>query len=516
MLDPGKLLNQRYAIREVLSSGLLSNVYRADDTVIQRPVVLKEVLGSNQRAMAARVQRETALYSRLNHPNIVQLLDVISVEGSLFLVFPWIEGPTLAQELLRGPLPIEAALKYARDIAGALAVVHAHQIVHRDLKPGNILLSDGRAVLVDFGIAKEVTEDEGLALTRSGQTLGTPLYMAPEALQNDPVGAPADIYALGTLLFESLAGRPPFSGRNFAELVANRLKANPPPLIEFRADVPAAVSVLVQQMMSATPANRPSAAQTFEALNGITALPVAGARENVPPPVAAGLAQTLQPEPEVEHKHRDSAAMPAPPPPVPAMPAPPGPWPTLSVPVARQPAPPPPPAQSMDPELSRTVAVRDSAVALTVEERTNVELRGFFNDEVARQDELKRSRDFYRTQLSADYENLMFQAKISFALWVLFSLVGFVVFVFGIALLYMGKWQEGGATLVSESIVIFIQKLFKDREDEFRERAAKKNRHVELGNLWNLAAQSLDGLDAATRREKLGRLTDAIIEQVGH
>jgi hypothetical protein len=339
--------------------------------------------------------------------------------------------------------------------------------------------------------------------------------MAPEALQNDPVGAPADIYALGTLLFESLAGRPPFSGRNFAELVANRLKTNPPPLIEFRPDLPAAVSVLVQQMMSATPANRPSAAQVFEALGRITALPAGGAREEVQPLVEPGLTQTLQPKAGVERKRRDGAAEPAPPPPIPALPAAPGPSQTFSVPTTRRPTPPPPPAQTVDPELSRTVAVRDSAVALTVEERTNVELRGFFNDEVARQDELKRSRDFYRTQLSADYGNLMFQAKISFALWVLFSLVGFVVFVFGIALLYLGKWQEGGATLVSESIVIFIQKLFKDREDEFRERAAKKNRHVELGNLWNLAAQSLDGLDVATRREKLGRLTDAIIEQVG-
>jgi hypothetical protein len=159
--------------------------------------------------------------------------------------------------------------------------------------------------------------------------------------------------------------------------------------------------------------------------------------------------------------------------------------------------------------------VSTRGIADNVAERSHIPSRGFFHDELARQVELQRSRDFYRTQLSEDYGNLMFQAKVSFGLWVLFSFVGFVVFVIGISLLYLGKWQEGGATLVSETIVVFIQKLFKDREDEFRERAAKKNRHVELGNLWNLAAQSLDGLDEATRREKLSRLTDAIINHLG-
>lgn len=532
MLEPGKKLNQRYAIRRVLARGLLSNVYEAEDTAIQRRVVLKEVVSENERARTARIEREVALYSRLQHPNVLPLLDVVVAEGNVFLVFPFIEGPTLDEVVQRGPLEMSLALAYSRDIASALAFVHGQKIIHRDLKPANILIDEGRPVLADFGIAKESDSEQRLALTRSGQTLGTPLYMAPEAMQNESIAAPADVYSLGVVMFELFAGRPPFAGRNFAELVANRMKTTPPPLVQVRADVPAAVSVLVQQMLSTTPATRPTAAQVFDALNNILATttvgsapPFAGPGLTVPapaPPVAARpLAATLQipsrtPE-SYEERHDRPAPLPSappfqpPPPPMPVAPAWPGPPPS---------APARPWARTLSQtvehdDLSRTVAVSDHEIGTRVEERTDIQLRGFFNDELSRQRELQQSREFYRTQLSEDYGNLMFQAKISFALWVLFSLVGFVVFVVGIVLLYLGKWQEGGATLVSESIVVFIQKLFKDREDEFRERAAKKNRHVELGNLWNLAAQSLDGLDAVSRREKLGKLTDAIIDQVG-
>lgn len=506
MLQSGDKVNQRYAINRVMSSGLLSNVYEGQDTAIQRRVVLKELVGGKSRPSTARIQREVELYARLRHPNILELLDVIITEGTVYLIFPFIEGATLADAIRRGKVSTAQALFLASGIAEAIAYIHEQNVIHRDIKPANILLDRGRAILADFGIAKDIADEAGLALTRDGETLGTPLYMAPEALRNESIGRPADVYALGVVLFEMFAGVLPFTGRNFAELVANRLKSGPPALTQFRAGISPAVTELVQRMLSNDSAMRPTAAQVCEVLAAVSASPFADAPDlpsmkTARAPVGglgSSLAATMEGDVRI--------------PPIVASPEPP------SIKDVFSPAAPSIPdslSRTIGVGLEKTVVVRGRSLAETLHDLPTEESRGFFQDELARQDELNRSRAFYRTQLSEDYDNLMFQARMSFWLWVLFSFVGFVVFIVGIVLLYAGRWQEGSATMVSETIVVFIQKLFKDREDEFRERAAKKNRHVELGNLWNLAAQSLDGLDAVTRREKLSKLTDALIHQVG-
>ena len=502
---------KRYSITRLINTGLLSTVYEAEDTAIRRRVVLKQLTGGKDRVNPARVEREVALYARLRHPHVLELLDVLVEEGAVYLVLPYVEGPSLAQLIAAGPLPVPRALQIGGDVASALAFIHQQGIVHRDLKPANVMVERERALLADFGIAKDPAQDSRLALTQSGQTLGTPLYMAPEAIQNAPIGPPADVYALGVVLFEALTGALPFTGRNFAELVANRLRSKPPSLARLRPDAPPELVELVDAALATDPADRPSAdaaARILRRLSAapegtVTASPVVAPAAPAPP---SGLTETRE-QTLLSH-----------PPPAPPSPAP-APAPAFAPPPPPSAVPPPPApslAATVHDELARTVIVRDHHLRQTLQENTDVGRGGFFSDELARQDELKRSREFYRTQLSGDYEHLMFQAKVSFWLWVLFSLVGFAVMVVGIVLLYYGRWQEGAATLVSESIVLFIQKLFKDREDEFRERAAKKNRHVELGNLWNLAAQSLDGLDPATRREKLGKLTDALIQQVGN
>ena len=507
MLKPGDKVNERYAISRTISTGLLSNVYDAQDTAIQRRVVLKELIGEKNRPSTARIQREVELYSRLRHPHILELLDVLVTAGTVYLIFPFIEGGTLADLIARGPIPTERALGIARDVTQAVAFIHAKGIIHRDLKPANILIDEGRALLADFGIAKESENEGSLVLTRQGEALGTPIYMAPEALGNESVDRPADVYSLGVVLFEMLSGRPPFSGRTLPELIANRLKSGPPHLAQVRPGIHPALAGLVEKMLQPDPHARPTAQKVSDDLAAISAHTVAvlphDSLEEVPttpqaplpPAMAATLGGEVPPPPPV------TRYAPAPPTTGAQIFEAPSLWATLS--------------RTIHPGLASTVVVRDGSVSDTLQDQPTEKAHGFFHDEFARQEELAKSREFYRTQLSDDYGNLMFQAKVSFALWVLFSVVGFVVFIIGITLLYAGRWQEGAATMVSESIVVFIQKLFKDREDEFRERAAKKNRHVELGNLWNLAAQSLDGLDTLTRREKLGKLTDALIAQVG-
>ncbi|MFQ5679590.1 MAG: protein kinase [Gemmatimonadota bacterium] len=256
-------LEGRYAIRRELGRGGSATVFQADDLRHGRRVALKIFHPELAALMgAARFHREVEIASRLTHPHIVPLYDSGEANGLLFYVMPDIEGESLRERIDReGALPLGQALLIAQEVADALNYAHRHDILHRDIKPENIMLSGGHALVLDFGVARALAASDQQPLTRTGLILGTPAYMSPEQATGEPLGAGADIYALGCVLYEMLTGEPPFSGRTPQAILARHLSESPLPIRELRSAVPEGVDQLVQRMLAKLPADRYASAQ---------------------------------------------------------------------------------------------------------------------------------------------------------------------------------------------------------------------------------------------------------------
>ncbi|HSE53540.1 MAG TPA: protein kinase, partial [Gemmatimonadales bacterium] len=214
--------------------------------------------------------REITLTARLDHPHILPLLDSGEAGGLLFYVMPFVEGESLRARLDREKqLPLNEALRIAREVADALGYAHQHGIVHRDIKPENILLSRGHARVADFGIARAVTAAGGQSLTETGLAVGTPAYMSPEQASGDrEIDARTDVYSLGSVLYEMLAGQPPYTGATAGAILSRKAMEPVPSLRVVRETVPAGVEQAVARALARTPADRFDTAQQFaEALD---------------------------------------------------------------------------------------------------------------------------------------------------------------------------------------------------------------------------------------------------------
>ena len=257
-------LTDRYRIERELGQGGMATVYLAEDVRHKRHVALK-VLHPELSAVLGpeRFLKEIELTASLQHPHILPLFDSGSSEGRLFYVMPFIEGETLRARLERErQVPIADALQIAREIADALQYAHERGVIHRDIKPENILLQGGHALVADFGIALAVQQAGGQRMTQTGLSLGTPQYMAPEQAMGDKsVDARADIYALGAVVYEMLAGEPPFTGPTAQAIVAKVITERPSPLTRLRDAVPSHVDAAIAQALAKLPADRPSSAR---------------------------------------------------------------------------------------------------------------------------------------------------------------------------------------------------------------------------------------------------------------
>src|SRR5512146_924961 len=265
-------LADRYRIERELGAGGMATVYLAEDLRHHRKVAIK-VLHAELSAVLGpeRFLKEIELTASLQHPHILPLFDSGSADGLLFYVMPFVEGETLRSRLEREQqLPVGEAVQIATEVADALAYAHERGVVHRDIKPENILLQNGHALVADFGIALAVEQAGGRRMTQTGLSLGTPQYMAPEQAMGDKhVDARADIYALGAVTFEMLAGEPPFTGPNSQAVVAQILTAEAPSLGARRKSVPPHVDAAVQTALEQLPADRFADARAFAAaLNG--------------------------------------------------------------------------------------------------------------------------------------------------------------------------------------------------------------------------------------------------------
>jgi tRNA A-37 threonylcarbamoyl transferase component Bud32 len=244
----GTLLSDRYRLEARIGSGGMSTVYRAQDTVLERPVAIKlmnrEVAADS--AQLERFKREARAVAQLSHPHIVTVIDYGEDENRPYIVLEYVGGETLKQRIRRcGRLPVAEAVAYAVEIARALGSAHAHHIVHRDVKPQNVLIDEeGTAKVTDFGIARTLDEE---GLTAEGRVLGTTDYVSPEQALGHRVTGQSDLYSLGIVLWEMLVGETPFSGGNQVAVAMQHVRDPVPDVQTRRPEISASLAAVVDR-----------------------------------------------------------------------------------------------------------------------------------------------------------------------------------------------------------------------------------------------------------------------------
>src|SRR6476661_873214 len=285
-------LGGSYTLERELGRGGMATVFLAQDLKHDRPVALKVLHPELAMSLGPeRFLREIKLAARLQHPHILTVLDSGETGGRLWFTMPFVEGESLRDRLRRErQLPVDDALRIAREAAQALQYAHTHGVIHRDIKPENLLLTDdGNTLVADFGIARGLEAGGGSdqQLTDTGLVVGTPAYMSPEQATGDrTLDARSDIYSLGSVLYEMLAGEPPFSAPTMQAMIVKRLTEPPPSVRAVRGTVPDAVDQAIRKALAPLAADRfGTAAQFAQALHGSGSVQTAAA--TVPTTAAA-------------------------------------------------------------------------------------------------------------------------------------------------------------------------------------------------------------------------------------
>ncbi len=284
----------RFDILDKLGEGAMGTVYRALDPLIERTVAIKTIPlnlpEEEKRLFEDRFLREAKSAGRLSHPNIVTIYDVGETDDFAYIAMEYLDGPSL-REILRehGPLPLELALETALQMADALAFAHDHGVVHRDIKPPNVIVlgKRGTVKLTDFGIAHLMSNTE----TRAGMLLGSPRYMSPEQVQGQPVDGRSDIFSLGVVLYEMLAGRPPFGGEELHGILFRIVNEPVAPISQTRRNIPVGVDEILARCLAKKPQDRYSNANDL--VNDLNKLlhppPIESTEQPVNPPLSRTL-----------------------------------------------------------------------------------------------------------------------------------------------------------------------------------------------------------------------------------
>jgi serine/threonine protein kinase/tetratricopeptide (TPR) repeat protein len=260
--------NQRYRVLKKLGSGGMGDVCLAEDTILERKVALKFLSKSTSKDPASRrrLLREAKAAASIDHPYVCKVYEAGEQNGELFIAMEYVEGEDLYALLRRGRLPLDEALRIGTEIIEGLARAHEGKVVHRDLKPSNVMLTrDGHVKIVDFGLARRLsTEDSptlsGPSLTQTGAMVGTIIYMSPEQLRGEPADERSDVFSLGLILYELLAGRHPLMRKTYVATATAILREDPAPLSEFLEGAPDWLEPFVMRMLSREPADRFSSA----------------------------------------------------------------------------------------------------------------------------------------------------------------------------------------------------------------------------------------------------------------
>ncbi|MGI9076847.1 MAG: protein kinase domain-containing protein [Gemmatimonadaceae bacterium] len=260
------ILADRYVVEREVGRGGMAWVFLAQDLKHHRPVAIKVLRAELGAAIGTdRFLREIEIAAKLTHPHILPLYDSGEAAGFLYYVMPFVEGESLRDRLDReGQLPLDDALKITGQVADALSYAHSCGVVHRDVKPENILLKSGHAVVADFGIARAVSAAAGDRLTETGLVVGTPSYMSPEQVAGEAnIDGRSDIYSLGCVIYEMLAGEPPFTGANAQAIFARRMTDPVPSLRTVREQIPEHVQRAIEKALARSPADRFTTAGHF-------------------------------------------------------------------------------------------------------------------------------------------------------------------------------------------------------------------------------------------------------------
>ncbi len=291
-------LGPAYRVESELGGGGMSRVFLAEEVRLGRRVVVKVLPPELAAGVSAeRFEREIQLAAKLQHPHIVPVLTAGAKGDLLYYVMPHIAGESLRARIAHErALPVGEAVRILRDVCDALAYAHTHGVVHRDVKPDNVLLSGKHALVTDFGVAKAVASSSGGSgtLTSLGMALGTPAYMAPEQAAGDPnVDQRADLYAVGALGYELLAGRTPFGGLSPQGMLAAQVTATPDPVTQHRDSVPPALAALIMRCLAKHPADRPQSADDVLGQLEAMATPT-GATLSEQSPISSGTQAALR------------------------------------------------------------------------------------------------------------------------------------------------------------------------------------------------------------------------------
>src|SRR4051794_29059332 len=291
----GTVLSGRYKLEAKLGSGGMSTVYLARDTTLDRSVAVKVMHRemSEQADQLERFRQEARAVAKLSHPNVVAVIDAGEDGGHPYIVFEYVEGETLKQRIARvGALDPQEALAYAIEIARGLTVAHARKMIHRDIKPQNVLIdAEGRAKLTDFGISRQLEQD---GMTATGRVLGTTDYVSPEQAMGQPVDQRSDIYSLGVVLYEMLAGQVPFQADSQVGVAMKHVNDELPDVQQQRPELSAAAALVVERATTKDPADRYQAVgEMIDDLS--TALEVEAARAGVASGEATSVLEAVPP-----------------------------------------------------------------------------------------------------------------------------------------------------------------------------------------------------------------------------
>ncbi len=259
-----------YRLIDRLGAGGMGEVWRAEDTRLLRPVAIKILSEriANDPEWKARFLREARTIAQLNHPNIATIYSIEQQEDKLFIAMELVEGESLSTVLARGPLPPPEAVSIIRQVAEALAEAHEKGIVHRDVKPDNIIVGKRGVKVLDFGIAKQlVSTSDAPTLTQAGLIVGTPYYMSPEQALGRPVDARSDLFSLGVVLYEAIAGKRPFEGESVTETMMNIIMQESPPVATIAPTIPPSLMAVIDRSLQKKPERRfGSAGEMVDAL----------------------------------------------------------------------------------------------------------------------------------------------------------------------------------------------------------------------------------------------------------
>jgi serine/threonine protein kinase len=262
-----------YRLIDRLGAGGMGEVWRAEDTRLLREVAIKILSEriANDPEWKARFLREARTIAQMNHPNIATIYSIEQEADKLFIVMELVEGESLATLLAKGPLPPAEAVRIIRHVAEALGEAHEKGIVHRDVKPDNIIVGKRGTKVLDFGIAKQlVSTTESPTLTQAGLIVGTPFYMSPEQALGRPVDARSDLFSLGVVLYEALAGKRPFEGESVTETMMNIIMQEAPDLAVVAPSLPPSLSDVVNRALQKKPERRfGSAGEMVDALSRV-------------------------------------------------------------------------------------------------------------------------------------------------------------------------------------------------------------------------------------------------------